>query len=90
MEFEDIRRKVGIKFLTGLYSRVLATNFYLLPSTLAKLTKSSINFSSHPELTQLVARKAGVKVGDVVLEKFANNETSCEIKEHVRVNCIFH
>ena len=45
--------------------------------------------SSHPELTRLVARKSGVKVGDAVLGKFANKETQVQIKENVRGQNIF-
>ena len=44
-----------------------------------------IHFSSHPELTNLVARKSGVKPGNVVLEKFANNETRVLLEDTVRV-----
>ena len=42
-------------------------------------------FSSHPDLTNTVCRKAGVKSGNVVLKKFANNETMVELNENVRV-----
>jgi phosphoribosylpyrophosphate synthetase len=31
--------------------------------------------SSHPEMTKLIARKVGARVGDVVLGKFSNRET---------------
>ena len=33
----------------------------------------------------MVARKAGVKPGDVVLEKFANKESRVLVQENVRV-----
>ena len=48
-------------------------------------------FSSHPDLTNTVCRKAGVKSGNVVLKKFANNETMVELNENVRVglNCYY-
>ena len=42
-------------------------------------------YSSHPDLTNTVCRKAGVKSGNVVLKKFANNETMVELNENVRV-----
>ena len=45
--------------------------------------------SSHPELSGLVAKKAGVKLGDVTLGKFANNETNVVINEVVRGQNIF-
>jgi len=38
--------------------------------------------SSHPELTKLIARKIGARVGEVVLGKFENKETQ------VREKCI--
>ena len=44
--------------------------------------------SSHPELTRLVSRKAGVKPGDVVLQKFANKECRVLLQEHVRVRIL--
>lgn len=31
--------------------------------------------SSHPELTKLIARKIGARMGEVVLGKFENKET---------------
>jgi len=40
--------------------------------------------TSHPELSRLVAKKAGVKLGDVILTKFANNETNVVVNEVVR------
>jgi len=45
--------------------------------------------SSNPELSKLVAKKAGVKLGDVTLSKFANNETNVVINEVVRGQNIF-
>ena len=45
--------------------------------------------SSHPELSTLVARKAGVRLGNVTLGKFANNETNVTINEVVRGQNIF-
>ena len=41
--------------------------------------------SSHPELLNLVARKSGVKPGNVLLEKFANKESRVLVQENVRV-----
>ncbi len=40
--------------------------------------------SSHPDLTKSVARKVGVRIGEVTLKKFANNETSVVLNENVR------
>ena len=50
-------------------------------------TRSSLRIfggSSHPTLTKSIARKVGVTVGDLTLAKFANNETSIDLKENVR------
>ena len=43
-----------------------------------------IGGSSHPELTDLIAKKVGVRAGKVVLGKFANNETNVQLQEQVR------
>ena len=43
-----------------------------------------IGGSSHPELTDLIAKKVGVRTGRVVLGKFANNETNVQLQEQVR------
>jgi len=43
-----------------------------------------IGGSSHPELTELIAKKIGVRTGRVVLGKFANNETNVQLQEQVR------
>merc|ERR1712126_397998 len=40
--------------------------------------------SSHPHLTTLVCDKLGVQPSEVVTKKFANRETSVEIRESVR------
>ena len=45
--------------------------------------------SSHPELTKKVAKKVGVRVGDVKLAKFANQETNVQILENVRGQDIY-
>lgn len=43
-----------------------------------------IGGSSHPELTELIARKVGVKPGRIVLGKFANQETQVQLTDNVR------
>lgn len=45
--------------------------------------------SSHPEMTKLIARKVGARVGEVVLGKFENRETQVELKECVRGQDIY-
>ncbi|KAI7865699.1 phosphoribosyltransferase-like protein [Spinellus fusiger] len=40
--------------------------------------------SSHPELTDLICRRLGIKAGKTKLQKFSNNETSVELYESVR------
>ena len=45
--------------------------------------------SSHPELTRLVARKVGVRTGDLTLARFANAETRVELRENVRGQDIY-
>jgi ribose-phosphate pyrophosphokinase len=40
--------------------------------------------SSHPTLTKSIARKVGVRQGEVTLGKFANNEISVALQENVR------
>ena len=45
--------------------------------------------TSHPEMTKLIARKVGARVGEVVLGKFSNRETQVELKECVRGQDIY-
>ncbi len=45
--------------------------------------------SSHPELTASVAKKVGVRPGEVKLAKFANKETCVQILENVRGESIY-
>ena len=52
-------------------------------------TMRLIGGSSHPELTNLIAKKVGVKVGRVQLSKFANNETNVQLVEQVRGQDVF-
>ena len=40
--------------------------------------------SSHPKLAIDVSKKCGVSLGELDLKKFANNETSVNLKENVR------
>ena len=40
--------------------------------------------SSHPKLAIDVSKKCGVALGELDLKKFANNETSVNLKENVR------
>jgi len=40
--------------------------------------------SSHQKLAKDVAKKCGVSLGQLTLDKFANNETSVDLKENVR------
>jgi len=55
-----------------------------LNRTSSRSTMRLIGGSSHPELTDLIARKIGVKTGRVTLGKFANNETNVQLQEQVR------
>jgi len=48
-----------------------------------------IGGSSHPELTSLIAKKVGVKPGQVILGKFANNETNVQLQEQVRCQDVY-
>ncbi len=45
--------------------------------------------SSHPELTRAVAKKVGVRPGELKLCKFANRESSVQILENVRGENIY-
>lgn len=45
--------------------------------------------SSHPELTKKVAKKVGVRVGELKLHRFANKETSVQLLENVRGQDIY-
>jgi len=58
-------------------------------STNSRSTLKIIGGSSHPELTELIARKVGVKPLKVKLDKFANNETQVQLQEPVRGQDIF-
>jgi len=58
-------------------------------STNSRSTLKIIGGSSHPELTELIARKVGVKPLKVKLGKFANNETQVQLQEPVRGQDIF-
>ena len=40
--------------------------------------------TSHQKLAKDVAKKCGVSLGQLTLDKFANNETSVDLKENVR------
>ena len=40
--------------------------------------------NSHQKLAKDVAKKCGVSLGQLTLDKFANNETSVDLKENVR------
>ena len=40
--------------------------------------------TSHPSLTKAIARRVGVRVGELTLKKFANNETNVGLQENVR------
>ena len=55
-----------------------------LNRTSSRSTMRLIGGSSHPELTDLIAKKIGVRTGRVVLGKFANNETNVQLQEQVR------
>ena len=45
---------------------------------------------SHPKLSQEVARRLGLSLGEVVLGKFSNQETLVEIRQSVRDQRCFH
>jgi len=57
--------------------------------TSSRSTLRIIGGSSHPELTALIAKKVGVKAGQVTLGKFANNETNVQLQEQVRCQDVF-
>merc|ERR1711892_951326 len=61
----------------------LATVMGRLNRTPSRSTMRLIGGSSHPELTDLIAKKVGVRAGKVVLGKFANNETNVQLQEQV-------
>ena len=46
--------------------------------------------SSHQKLAKDVAKKCGVSLGQLTLDKFANNETSVDLKENVRGQVSLH
>jgi len=48
-----------------------------------------IGGSSHPELTELIARKVGVRSCKILLEKFANNETNVQLMDQVRCQDVY-
>jgi len=48
-----------------------------------------IGGSSHPELTELIARKVGVRPCKMMLEKFANNETNVQLLDQVRCQDVY-
>jgi len=48
-----------------------------------------IGGSSHPELTDLIARKVGVRSCKILLEKFANNETNVQLMDQVRCQDVY-
>lgn len=45
--------------------------------------------NSHSQLTKDIARKVGIRVGDVQINKFANKEIHVEIRENVRAKDIY-
>lgn len=57
--------------------------------TSSRSTLTILGGSSHPELTTAIAKKVGVRVGKVSLDKFANNETTVQLKEPVRNQDIY-
>eukprot|EP00092_Neocalanus_flemingeri_P010273 GFUD01011069.1.p1 GENE.GFUD01011069.1~~GFUD01011069.1.p1 ORF type:complete len:412 (+),score=111.32 GFUD01011069.1:237-1472(+) len=57
--------------------------------TSSRSTMRIIGGSSHPELTELIAKKVGVKPGQVILGKFANNETKVQLKDQVRCQDVY-
>jgi len=57
--------------------------------TSSRSTMRLIGGSSHPELTSLIAKKVGVKPGQVILGKFANNETNVQLQEQVRCQDVY-
>ena len=48
-----------------------------------------IGGSSHSELTNLIARKVGVRPCKILLEKFANNETNVQLLDQVRCQDVY-
>merc|ERR1712110_360309 len=57
--------------------------------SVSRSTMKVIGGSSHPELTELIARKVGVKSCKVVLGKFANNETNVQLMDQVRCQDVY-
>ena len=53
-----------------------------------KLGKN-LSRSFYAELTELIARKVGVKSCKVVLGKFANNETNVQLMDQVRCQDVY-
>ena len=49
----------------------------------------TISTLSWPELTELIARKVGVRHCKVLLEKFANNETNVQLLDQVRCQDVY-
>ena len=49
----------------------------------------TISTISWPELTELIARKVGVRPCKVLLEKFANNETNVQLLDQVRCQDVY-
>ena len=49
----------------------------------------TISTLSWPELTELIARKVGVRPCKVLLEKFANNETNVQLLDQVRCQDVY-
>ena len=45
--------------------------------------------SSHPELTRTVAKKVGVRVGNIKLSRFANHELNVQLMENCRGHDIY-
>ena len=57
--------------------------------TSSRSTMKVIGGSSHPELTNLIARKVGVRPCKILLEKFANNETNVQLLDQVRCQDVY-
>jgi len=57
--------------------------------TSSRSTMKVIGGSSHPELTDLIARKVGVRPCKILLEKFANNETNVQLLDQVRCQDVY-
>jgi ribose-phosphate pyrophosphokinase len=56
------------------------------------MSKNSIKLfhgNSHPELAKLIAKRLGIELGDAVVSKYANGETSVTINESVRNSDVF-